>query len=277
VYVIKANGEKEEFDKNKIIRACLRMGASRELAEEIASEIEKRAYDGISTKEILKMIFQLLEERYHPVFRYREDLRSALSLLRPKPDFEQYARLVLRELGYLVLPNQIIRGKCLEYELDGVAEKNGKRYMLEVKHHVNSHTPTGLEVCLAVYAKLLDINEGYRLGLTTVKFDGAIIVCNTKFSFHARKYAECVGLMLLGWNYPPEKGLSAIIEEKKLYPITCVKGFDRTVYIKLAESGVLLLKQVIESPVEELAKITGFGEDFLKMFRERAMEIMSVH
>ncbi|RLE93179.1 MAG: restriction endonuclease [Thermoprotei archaeon] len=277
MYVIKANGEKEEFDKSKIIRTCLRMGASRELAEEIASEVEKRAYDGIPTKEILKTILKLLEERYHPAFKHREDLRSALSLLRPKPDFEQYVRIVLRELGYFVLPNQIIRGKCLEYELDGIIEKDDKRYMLEVKHHVNPHTPTGLEVCLAVHAKLLDINEGYRLGLTTVKLDGAIIVCNTKFSYHARKYAECAGLMLLGWNHPSENGLSTIIEKKKLYPITCIKGFSRDVYAKLAEARVLLLRQVAESPLEELTKITGLDEDTLRLLKDRALKIMSIY
>ncbi|RLE98040.1 MAG: restriction endonuclease [Thermoprotei archaeon] len=275
MYVVKADGRREEFDRSKIVRTCLRMGVPREVAEEIAAKVEQRSYDGISTREILQIVFELLSKHHHPSFRHRESLRDALSALRPKPDFEQYVRLFFREQGYTVLPNQIVRGRCLDYELDGIIEINGKKYMLEVKHHVNSHTRTGLEVCLAIYAKLLDLNKGYELGVSTIKFDGAIVVCNTKFTFHAIKYSECAGLILLGWNYPKEKNLSTLIEKMKLYPITYVKGFDKEVYEKLGDSGIVLLKQVVSAPVAELARVSGLDEELLSKFKEKAREILS--
>jgi transcriptional regulator NrdR family protein len=56
VYVTKFDGSKQPFDKNKIVRTCLRMGAKRDVAESIAEEIENRVYDGIETKKILQML-----------------------------------------------------------------------------------------------------------------------------------------------------------------------------------------------------------------------------
>lgn len=44
IYVTKADGAKQLFDREKVIKTCMRMGANREITEEIASKIEKRLY-----------------------------------------------------------------------------------------------------------------------------------------------------------------------------------------------------------------------------------------
>jgi transcriptional regulator NrdR family protein len=54
--VIKADGRKQLFDKEKIIQTCLRIGASREIAEHIANKIGAKVYNGMETRKILKMI-----------------------------------------------------------------------------------------------------------------------------------------------------------------------------------------------------------------------------
>ena len=40
VMVKKADGSVQPFDKDKIMKTCLRVGANREIAEEIAGKIE---------------------------------------------------------------------------------------------------------------------------------------------------------------------------------------------------------------------------------------------
>jgi len=50
VLVTKADGTKQPFTREKIVRTCLRMGATRVVAELIADEIENRVYVSIATK-----------------------------------------------------------------------------------------------------------------------------------------------------------------------------------------------------------------------------------
>ena len=56
VLVTKADGSKQLFDEEKIVRTCLRMGASREDALQIVQKVEGRLYEGIATRKILQMI-----------------------------------------------------------------------------------------------------------------------------------------------------------------------------------------------------------------------------
>ena len=50
VFVTKANGSRQLFDKDKAIRTCLKMGASSQVANAVVEKVESRLYDGISTK-----------------------------------------------------------------------------------------------------------------------------------------------------------------------------------------------------------------------------------
>ena len=274
VFVTKADGTRQPFDKTKIMRTCLRMGATLAVAESIAEEIETRIYDGIETKKILQMIFRSLR-KHKPVIRHQIDLRKALSLLNPAPDFERFIRLLLSEHGYEVTPNQIVRGRCVEHEIDAVARKNGKTCIVEVKHHYKYHTPTSLDVSRISRAVFEDVTEGYELGLNNLKIDYAMIVCNTKLSEHAKRYADCRGIRHIGWSSPPNHDLQTMIEEKKLYPITLLKGLNAETRNKLAHNGVILLKQLTEKTPTELRRQTGISKEKLGSIVGKARAILS--
>lgn len=260
----KADGSRQLFDREKIVRTCLRMGANRHIAEEIAGKIETRIYDGIETEKILKKIFRLLR-RFQPVMKHLTDLRKSLSLMNPKPEFERYVQIVLREDGYEVSPSQIIRGRCVEHEVDAIARKDGTTYFVEVKHHYNHHTSTGLDESRIARAVLEDVTEGFELGLTDLKIDRAMIVCNTKYSDHARRYGECRGILQIGWSSPPYHGLQEMIEEKKLHPITCLKGLEKETREKLTSGGIILMKHLTEEDPEELRERTGMSVSHLSL------------
>ncbi len=251
--VSKADGTRQLFDRRKIIKTCLRMGADRSAAEEVARKIEQRTYDGMETKKILQMIFRFMR-KHRPAVGHLICLRRGLSLMKPKPDFEHFIQKLLAAHGYEVSPSQIIRGKCVEHEVDAIAKKDGKTYLVEVKHHYNYHTSTGLDEGRIMRAVFEDITEGQQVGLNDLKVDKAMIVCNTKLSWHAKRYTACKGIEKIGWSAPPNRSLQDLIEEKQLYPIHCLRSLNKTARETLTSAGILLLQDLATQDPEILRR-----------------------
>ena len=272
--VTKANGKNEAFSKWKVVRTCLRLGATQETAKTIADEIESRLYEGITTRTILQMIYRRLKKR-KPVMKLQTDLRRSLSLLRSAPDFEQYIHILLAEHGYEVTPNQIIRGKCVEHEVDAIAQKNGKTCIVEVKHHYKYHTPTSLDVTRISRAVFEDLTEGHQLGHNNLKIDYAMIVCNTKLSEHAKRYANCRNIKHISWSSPPKQDLQTMIETKKLYPITILKGLNTNTLNKLTSNKIIMLKQLTERTIPDLRRQTVIPKEKLRSMVDSAKAILS--
>lgn len=138
------DGSKQLFVKDKVMKTCLRIGASRKIAKIVANEVERNLFEGISTEKIFQMTLRLLR-KHEPIIQYLLDLRKGLSMMNPRPEFELFIQILLRENGYEVTHNRIIRGKCREHEVDAIAKKNDITYVVEAKHHINYHTSTGLD------------------------------------------------------------------------------------------------------------------------------------
>ena len=260
MYVIKASGEKEELDVEKVRKTCLRAGASRELADKIAREVEKRAYDGITTREVLNLTLKLLKKEPEAAIRY--DLKRAIMSLGPTGfPFEKFVAELLQNYGYKTKVGQVIRGKCVDHEIDIVAEKDDKRYLVECKYHNALGIHTDLKVALYTHARFLDLGDN---------FDQAWLVCNTKLTAEARKYARCAGLKITSWRHPRKESLERMIEEKKLYPITIlrsVKGFAKD---RLFQVGIMLTKDLLNYGFEDLKKMTELPQDNLNKIMEEA-------
>lgn len=274
IFVTKFDETKQPFDRNKVVDTCLKKGVNKRAAETIADTIESQVYDGIPTKKILQMIFAALKT-HRPAIKHQINLREAISLLRPKPDFENFVQLVLKEHGHKVIPNQIIKGRCIEHEIDAIASKNGETILVEIKHHFDHHTRTNLDVPRQVRATFEDLVEGFDLGLNSVNFGKALIVCNTKFSEHAKQYAKCRDIACIGWSSPPEHGLERMIEEKNLHPITLIKGLDAKTEEKLGDNGILLIRQLAGHDPDKLSRRTGIEKDKLAVLMKKAREIIS--
>jgi hypothetical protein len=142
--VRKADGSVQLFDREKVVRTCLRMGATRQVAYEVSERVERRLYDGISTAKILQMVFQFMRS-YKPGVGNLFDLRKGLSLMSSKPEFEVFVQALLARSGFEVKPNRLLIGKCVAHEADAIAKKDGVTFFVEAKHHSRYHTPTGLD------------------------------------------------------------------------------------------------------------------------------------
>jgi hypothetical protein len=267
-FVQKADGSQQQFDAAKVIKTCLRLGASRRIAEKVAQEIEEQIHDGIRTRAILQMIYSKLR-LYKPEISHLTDLRKALSMISPRA-FEVYIQQLLREHGYEVIPNQIVQGKCIAHEIDAIASKDDQMYLVEIKHHVNYHSPTGLDESRIARAVFEDITEGYQAGMNSHQINRAMIVTNTKFSEHSLRYSQCRGIDQIGWSFPTNQGLQDLIEENQFHPLTCLKGLDEDLYSTLISNDIIAMKQIINSSSSELARRTGRSHQAMDKLIHRA-------
>ena len=71
IELTKSDGRKVLFDFDKIVSTCIRAGASRNLAEEIAQKIYEQSYNGMTTKEIYKKILGFLKTQDYPKIEHR--------------------------------------------------------------------------------------------------------------------------------------------------------------------------------------------------------------
>ncbi len=273
VFVTKADGSKQPFDKEKIIQTCLRLGANREEAHRFAQQIENKLYDGMPTRKILQKIFVLMRKP-KPAIKHLFDLRRGISLMDPKPEFEMFVRAVLVHSGFEVQPNQILRGLCGEHEVDALATKDSVTYLIEAKHHINYHALTGLDESRIARAIIEDVTEGFIRGTTNVKIDRAMIVTNTKYSGHAVIYGSCRGIMQIGWATPKGSGLRDIIEKHKLYPISCLRGVSTDTRIRLVDTGIVLIKQLLEQDSRYLERKLNLPHQAVLSLMEKAMHTM---
>jgi hypothetical protein len=230
----------------------MRMSIGRKAAEAVVDKIESKLYDGMTTKEILKLVFKYTKE-YKPEIAYEIDLRQSIALLRPKPDFEQFIARMLNAEGYEVETNNIVLGKCTEHEVDAIARKGRDIVCVEVKHHYQHHRYTGLGVFLESWASFEDMQAGYKANKNSVGFNKLLVVCNTKISDHAKQYASCKGFNYLAWK-APEESLEKLVEKHKLYPITFLKGLDEKTAAKLGNANIILLKHLVREDANKLAR-----------------------
>jgi Holliday junction resolvase-like predicted endonuclease len=268
VFVTKADGSKQLFDREKVVRTCLRMGASRQLAFEVAEGVEKSIYEGVPTARILDLIFMFMRKD-KPGVGHLFDLRKGLSLMVPQPEFEVFVQVLLSYQGYEVTPNQILRGRCAEHEVDAIAKKNGVIYFVEAKHHSNYHALTGLDETRIARAVLEDVSESYFAGNAEPRIDKAMIITNTRYSEHATRYGLCRDIVQIGWNYPPDHGLEHMIVEKGLHPLSCVKGINNSERLRFASCGIVFVRQLLAEDLSELTKKTGLSKNIISKIMER--------
>lgn len=242
ISVVKANGTREPFDEAKVLLSIKRAHIPPGLERQLLSEIKSRLYNNIPTAEIYGSILDALGRSSLPYSKASYSLKQALMMLGPTGyPFEDFVSKLLEAKGYKTLVRQILRGKCVAHEIDVVAERNGKRAMIEAKFHNNPGTRSDVHVALYTQSRFLDLKEKYDL-------DEAWIVTNTKTTTDAVAYAECMGMKTVSWSYPTEGSLRDLVESSQLYPITMVTSLSSAHKLKLLQHHIVLCRDVLENP-----------------------------
>lgn len=259
--VVKASGEVEPYEREKLVASLVACGLSRQAAKAMAIEIEEALPEVASTYEIHSQVEALLRER-HPRSALRYVLKRALARLGPEGyPFERYFARVLEKLGFSTRVGVVATGRCVDHEIDVVAEKSGRRYLVECKYHSAPGAKTDVKVALYVYARFLDLRD---------YFDCAWIATNAKLTSKAARYAECVGMRTTAWKYPKGEGLEALVERTGLYPITALSAMSETARRRLLAAGYVALEDLRRMSVDELSERAGIPAEEAERILEGA-------
>ncbi len=245
IEVVKADGSRQPFKVEKLRRSLRRSGATREEVREVVAYIEARIYSGISTQEIYRAAFDKLKTQEFPAAA-RYSLRRALFNLGPTGfPFEVFLGKLFAAEGYTSKNNLIIPGRCVEHEIDLAAYKDDHSFVAEAKFHSRAGVKSDLQVALYCYARFLDLKKQRVCAEDICGIDEFRLITNTKFTKTAEKYAQCVGLPLLSWDYPRRDNLHDKIQRHGIYPITILQNLNNRETAILFESGVITCKDLL--------------------------------
>jgi hypothetical protein len=237
-YIIKADGKKELYDEEKINSSFKKAGASSEIAMEAAKTISKKIKHNMSTGEIHQRALDHLKVM-EPKVALKYTLKRAIMNMGPEGYiFEKYIAKILGEYGFTTEVGQIIKGYCVEHEVDVVAERN-------------------IKTALYIYSRFLDIKKAGGIKDSDDDQLEAWLVTNTKCTSDAVKYCNCVGLNVLAWHYPKTKNLQYFIETKNLYPISILSTITERQKDKLFDYNIILVKELVDCNIDKLTNVIG--------------------
>lgn len=255
--VIKGNGEREEFKAEKLRSSLLNAGADREAAESIVKHIEDELREDITTKEIYEHAHSILKDG-RQIAAAQYSLRQAIMELGPTGyPFEKFIGEIYEALGYTIETDRVLKGYCVEHEVDLIAHTENELILGEAKFHNERGITSDVQTALYVKARFDDLRD-VEFDYGPRKMTEGLLVTNTKFTRSAVQYGECAGLRLIGWNYPKQGNLQTIINESGLYPVTCLSSIDNVEKKVLTDQGTALCKSVKKD--REYLRSLGFSD-----------------
>ena len=248
ITVTKADGSTEYFKVEKLRRSLRRAGATPTELSGIISEIEKRLYNGITTQAIYRVAFELLRHTEQKAAT-RYSLRRALFGLGPTGfPFERYLGRVFEAEGYSTKTGILVSGHCAEHEIDVAAYKTDHSFVAEAKFHARPGIKTDLQVAMYSYARLLDLKDATICADDICGIKEFWLITNTKFTSAAERYANCVGLTILSWDYPRKNNLHDRIQRLGVYPITVLSTLSPSQVATLLQHDCILCSDIVAKP-----------------------------
>ncbi len=275
IFITKANGDREPYDEGKMIRALQNSGVSEKESKRIAGEVEKLLYDGITTRKIFQIAYRLLKKKksYREAGRYR--LKKAIFELGPSGfPFEKFVGRLFEYFGYEVKTGQVIRGKCVQHEVDVVAVKPGEKIIVECKFHHDYRGKTNVQVPLYINSRFRDIKEKWAddsqyKGLNIKGF----VITNSRFTLDAIQYAECAGLGVISWDYPRDGSLKYFIDQSGFHPVTSLHSLNKSQKRLILEKGVVLCRDLENN--RDLMLDLRFSPKLITKVLEEASQLIS--
>lgn len=265
--IIKSTGEAEIFSQEKLKKSLERAGADTAVASVIASDVAQG--DAVTTGDIHKAAYARLKKDYRPIAA-RYNLKRALQALGPSGyPFEQFFARLLEASGYATSTNRIMRGMCIEHEIDVMAYKDERHFIFECKFHNNLGFKSDVQTVLYMKARFDDIkarwdqvHEGKGQHLHKLW-----IVTNTQFTSQAVAYARCAGIELMSWRHPHGRSLAELIDRTGLHPVTAITHLNRRQKDFLVNNGVVLCREIAQK--QDLVRKAGIhGHKFEQILAE---------
>lgn len=273
-YITKNSGEQELFSLEKFRRSLERAGGSTKVINLIAEKI-KGLPELRTTAQIYRYALKELEKTDKGLAG-RYNLKKALSELGPAGfPFEQFIARLFEKDGYQTTTGQIITGSCVNHEIDVVAVKDNRHYIIECKFHNTNNLKTNIKVVLYVKARFDDIKELWdREPKHDHPFHEVWVVTNTKFTSQAIQYAQCRQMNLLGWSYPAHENLAQLIDRYGLHPITALSTLSHKDKKEFIQAGFVLCKDARQN--QHILKRMGYSESKIKQLIAESESVCNI-
>lgn len=247
--IVKYSGEIEEFNLAKLINSLRHTKADESLVLKIAKEVQSNLKDGMTTKQIYEMAFKILKGK-STVSASKYKLKKAIMELGPSGfPFEKFIEKIFEQEGFKTEVGVIVQGNCVQHEIDVVALKNHKHYMIECKFHNDQGRFCNVKIPLYIQSRFIDVEMQWKKQPEhNTKFHKGWVYTNTRFTTDAIQYASCAGLGLVSWDYPKENGLKERIDKSGLQPLTSLTTLTKTKKTNLLDTGIVLCKELHETP-----------------------------
>lgn len=276
IKVRKFSGELVEFDQSKLLRSLKNAKADDQLADQIVKKVVADLYPGMSTKEIYNKAFKLLKSKKRPsAARYR--LKRAIMDLGPSGfPFENYIGHIFRHDGYTVDVGVVMEGNCVTHEVDVLACKEERCYIIECKYLNSQGKANDIKIPLYIHSRFNDLKRKLEQDQKNAYTDYQCwIFTNTRFTLDAIAYAKCNGINLISWDYPENKSLKYRINKSRLFPITALTSLTKREKQLFLEQGIVLCKEIYEQP--ELLQKNGISGNRIKKIREDIVDLCENH
>lgn len=263
--VLKANGEFESFDKEKLFHSLRRSGLNPHECKSITEKVTSEISEGATTRDIYRRAFQLVKET-SLVAAAHYSLKKALFELGPTGHhFEAYVARYFEALGFKTETCRTIQGKFVTHEVDVIAIKDDKKFFVECKFHNHQGIRNDIKIALYVKARWDDLREGPEGKNLT----GFYLASNTAFTGDAITYANGSKLGLLGINAPGEKSFFDEIRELRLYPITSLRRLSQMIRKELIRRDILIAKELLSA--KKLLQSMGMTDEEFGMLTEEIL------
>ena len=246
IEIRKSSGERVPFSSLKLAESLRHSGADEITVNTVLQKVKEELFEGISTKEIYNRAYALLK-RKRPLFASKYKLKKAIYELGPTGfPFEKFIGTLLDFSGYETEVGKVVKGKCVSHEIDVLARKNGKTYLIECKFHGEEGRNCNVKVPLYINSRFKDVCETDNNSAGFKVPDEGWVVTNTRFTEEANTYGQCAGLYLLSWDHPEDDGLRNRIDRLALYPITVSTLLSQKEKQFLLSRDIVLCRQLIK-------------------------------
>lgn len=248
-WVIKASGEKQAWDPVRLLQSIRRAGVSDKIARQVVHTLDRRLQGKVTSARIFSEVSDLLAA-HDAVWAARYGLKQAIMALGPEGyRFERLTASILAAQGFAVQVGQVVEGHCVAHEVDVVALKDDKHYMVECKFHTARGKKCDVKIPLYIYARFKDVEERWMtLPGHMTRFHQAWLVNNTRFTTDALQFGTCRGMHLVCWDYPEGGSLRELVEQTSSWPLTCIHLLSKREKEFLMDNGMLLCKDLLARP-----------------------------
>lgn len=272
IHITKYSGNSAKYDESKLRQSLSNAGAPESLIDETVTAVRPQLHDGISTEKIYKETLKFLQNFSKRVAgRYR--LKEALFELGPSgASFEKFVTKLLNRLEYETEVGVSALGHCITHSIDIIAQNADAYILVECKFYNRDEERCNANVPLYFQSRLQDVKKKWsQQPENTDKIYKGWVVTNTRFSYDAEEYGNCVGLKLLSWDLPRKRGIKDLVEYLNLYPVTCLSSLTKEEKNQLLEQDTIFCRQICED--KKVLEAAGINPRQINRVAKEAEEI----